>query len=137
MLTVGVKEHLPALAEALAQGVDRRRRHGVLLLELGHRRHRPRPLGLARRAGGGGIYQDARMEEGGSNGYGRASGGPEGRGSRRRIGGGGGGDDEKLTRCGMGGAERGCGASCWGRVGFRNGGVACVLTSGCMTCGVD
>lgn len=50
-LTVGVEERLPALAEALAQGVDRRGRGGVLLLELRHGRHGCRPL-ASRHAGG-------------------------------------------------------------------------------------
>jgi hypothetical protein len=98
-LTVGVEEHLTALAEALAQGVDRRRRRCVLLLELRHGRHRcRRAASLLRRElardgqGCAGIYLPGREhgERGrcGSNEYGRAPGAPEGRrgreGKRRR-----------------------------------------------------
>jgi hypothetical protein len=58
-LTVGVEERLPALAEALEQGVHRRRRDGVLLLELRHGRHGCRPLlllGREREERGEGRY---------------------------------------------------------------------------------
>lgn len=130
-LTVRVEERLPALAEALAQGVDRRGRGGVLLLELRHGRHGCRPLLASRRrpppprdsrARGGGDLRGSTHGAEIPIAAGMVREAPYGGGCgtrRRRRGGGGGGDDGKLTKWREVG--RGWGSdcvSCWGRVGF-------------------